>query len=359
MVLWGHTYNLFGGNQGHFMYDPLSTYIEPISPYGLPVASLGVNLFFSISGYLIANSFIRSNNLPAFIASRILRIYPALIVTITLTVLIVGGVFTSLPIWEYLSSGATWSYFLSNSLLLDNVRFFLPGVFEDLPFAGAVNGSLWSLPLELYFYFLVGVFGYLGLLNKSSLFNGFLLLFFFIANGLGLFEHDLFQKNYIVAAIWSFIFGTFLCVNRESISINKQGILLLLLFSWLSFGSEYYDFVSNFTFTYIVLWFGFLTPFLGIRLDAKGDFSYGVYLYAMPIQQILIHFKVSDYPALLALYAFLLTLCVAVLSWKLVEEPALAKRNELASKLSYLGERIDILRDFIYKKISIRWGSEQ
>lgn len=108
--------------------------------FGLPAAgSIGRIYFFSISGYLIAQSWDNDPNPYRYITRRALRIFPALIANTVLTVFIIGPLFTSLSLSKYFSNSQTWGYF-SNIFLYNTYS--LPGVFEHNTYPNAINGSL-------------------------------------------------------------------------------------------------------------------------------------------------------------------------------------------------------------------------
>ena len=140
----------------------------------LPLGPLGVYIFFSISGYLIAQSWDRDSHALRFFIRRGLRIFPALIVVTILTVFVLGPAITTLPIWEYFKSNSTWGYF-SNIILY--MSYALPGVFEHNTYPNAVNGSLWSLTTEFGMYMLLMIFGVLRLPRAATpVVAGFMML---------------------------------------------------------------------------------------------------------------------------------------------------------------------------------------
>lgn len=120
--------------------------------YGIPIHEVGVDIFFIIGGYLIARSWMRGPDFAKYICRRIFRIFPALFFCVCITVFLVGPLATSLTLGEYFSDRLTWKY-LMNIFLSTNHA--LPGVFADNPYPAAVNGSLWSLPVEFMMYFLL------------------------------------------------------------------------------------------------------------------------------------------------------------------------------------------------------------
>jgi peptidoglycan/LPS O-acetylase OafA/YrhL len=78
--------------------------------------------------------------------------------------------------------------------------------------------------------------------------------------------------------------------------------------------------------TYAFLWLAFTLPFS--RFEARGDYSYGTYIYAFPVQQIFALAGVQENG--FALYfggSVLITLMLAILSYRLVEAPCLRWKN--------------------------------
>src|SRR4051794_29915781 len=126
--------------------------------------SLGVLIFFAISGFLVARSWSYDPRLLSFCAKRALRLLPALVVCLLLTALVLGPLVTTLSTSSYLENPATKRFVLDNATL--QTRYTLPGVFGDVPnpHPTIVNGSLWTLPLEVKSYFLIAALGCLGAL---------------------------------------------------------------------------------------------------------------------------------------------------------------------------------------------------
>ena len=145
-VLISHCWPLFG-------LEP-----EPIG-HLMGFESLGflcVNVFFFVSGFLVTQSFDRHAALRDFAIARLTRILPALAVSTILTAVVLGPIVSTLPVHDYFRDPRTWSY-LGNALVF-MPQFDLPGVFSTVPTPNSVNGSLWTLPLEIAMYAtLVGV----------------------------------------------------------------------------------------------------------------------------------------------------------------------------------------------------------
>jgi len=312
LVLYGHSFVFLG------LPEPLFLSLQPLG-------ALGVLIFFTISGYLITESWDRDPNLSRFIARRMLRIFPALVVCTLLSILVLGPALTTRDYASYFSDARTWQY-LRNILLY--IVYYLPGVFETNRVPNAVNGSLWSIPIEVLMYVMVMLIGVLG--NRRW---GFALLalgsaavsFFWAARapevvvvygsdmrqvficgtyfwlGAVFYKFDL--KRYFTLPLLVLAFTALLCLEPWP-GLLTIGAWVLLPTIVLAFGLSH-------------------SPSLS-RLMRQGDYSYGIYIYAFPIQQTMVTYF-PQMPIVSYLIAcFGLTLACAVVSWHLIEQPSLA-----------------------------------
>ncbi len=134
-----------------------------------------VGIFFIISGYLICMSFQKTNNVIKYFISRVLRIFPALVVVVLLAAFFVGPIVTDLSLHDYFTHGGTWQYL--KAIGLYPMQFTLPEVyFSEGNHGTSVNGSLWTLSYEFNCYVLVGLLGVMKLLKKEVVL--FLFIFF-------------------------------------------------------------------------------------------------------------------------------------------------------------------------------------
>ncbi len=79
---------------------------------------------------------------------------------------------------------------------------------------------------------------------------------------------------------------------------------------------------------YLLIATAIILPLSGF--SKYGDFSYGIYVYAFPIQQTIVYLLYPNINEIqLMLYAFVITLIVAVISWKLIEKPALSLKSKI------------------------------
>ena len=321
LVIWGHGWEL------------TTTLAEPLivlSNVALAGPSLGVWIFFVISGYLVSESF-QARGFMAFVEARFLRIYPAFFVSLIFGVLI-GASVTTLPLAEYVSHEQTWRY-VYRSLLTD-IQFTLPGVYAALPFPTGINGSLWTIPIEMMMYVGVIIAGVLTLLRRPTV--ALLVMGALIAalvsdpNRVLLIPRI--NQVYALPAVLCFLFGMIFYTNRDRIPLHGLGVVLLiglLILSGLAYppGSVF----TCAAIAYTTAWFAF-HPRLRVRIPPRiGDISYGLYVYALPIQQTVIYIYPGIGPWTLFVVAFSITAFVAWISWHVIEKRALALKGTLTS----------------------------
>jgi len=304
LVIYGHSYPIMGNGTPDIVLKTL----------GIKFAGgVAVNIFFIVSGFLIASSWQRST-WHAYLISRTVRIFPALIVCLLLTTFVMAPLVTTNPS-NYFFSSDTWDYFFYN-VSLYKVDYFISGVFED-NYDPAVNGSLWSLPIEFRLYIFVAVIGMLRLLSNKVYFWFFLCLLAIIytTNAPILLNMD---HNFIESTAF-FLIGILTWVYRYELTINYSSIALVLFFSILFYGKKefyivYFPLLTIFTF-YLALY---------IKLPKiERDLSYGVYLYGWPVQQLFAAQYPLMQPLLNALFSAIICLLIANLSWTYIEKPAL------------------------------------
>lgn len=324
-VLYGHSYVLSLGLKGGA--DPISNFL--ISTWGESLPSLSVDLFFVISGFLVCASYIQRENLFAFIKARVLRIFPALVVAVLFCIFIVGVFATVDSLSKYFLSPSTWGFFKHNAFLVFGVQYDLPGVFLNNPYPVSVNGSLWTLPIEVGMYFGVAVLGSLSLLKDEKLFNLFFitlcLIYALSVNNSFFIAYDLRH----VHLAFLFILGAFFYVNRGEIPLGFAPFGALCALAYLTKEYHFSLYVKSICFAYFVLLLA-LHPKLKLpSIDRWGDISYGLYIYAFPVQQTIAYLMPQVRPASIFMLSTCITVVLALLSWFLVEKPALKLKGKL------------------------------
>ncbi len=317
LVIWGHGWEL------------TKTPGEPVillSNASLAGAPLGVWIFFFISGYLVSESF-QARSLLAFIEARFLRIYPAFLVALLFGVFI-GACVTTLPLSDYVSNEYTWRY-IYRSLLTD-IQFNLPGVYATLPFANGINGSLWTIPIEMMMYVGVMIAGLLTLLRRPTwaLLVIASLMIWLVLDPSKVLIIPRVTQIFALPAVMCFALGMIFYTNRARIPLHGMGVVAIIALIILTNNAQPPGNVFVcIAIAYSTAWLAF-HPRVRVKIPARfGDISYGLYVYAFPIQQTVIYNVPSIGPWTLFVVAFSITAFVAWLSWHGVEKRALALKG--------------------------------
>lgn len=289
----------------------------------LPLGALGVYIFFAISGYLVAQSWQSDPHPVRFLQRRVLRIFPGLIVCTVLSVVFLGPLLTSLPILDYLSHPATRGYF-SNIVLY--ITFHLPGVFETNRVANAVNGSLWSLPAEFSMYLALALFGLLRVprLGWVALAIGLMLLSGMWAmrsqDMLVFYRTDL--RQVVSCGVYFWVGAASYRYGLKRIFSTTSVFLAIIAWLCLSRWIEMFVVASWVFLPFLSLAFGLASNSWLSRL-ADYDYSYGIYIYAFPVQQTVAKLWPQMPIELYLAITFSATVALAAMSWHWIERPAL------------------------------------
>ena len=243
-----------------------------------PFLKVLMPMFFVLSGFTLVT----------FLGLRVLRIYPALIVEILLSAILIGPVATTLPLSQYFS-GSDFFYYLLN--VTGHPHYYLPGVFEDNPLPGKVNEQLWTIPFELYCYISFAGLFLLGIKTKrimapaAAVFGFASLLIFHLVRHHGFFERAAASNGYILVVC--FLAGVSGYLYRENIPWSKRFFVVAALAVYGLGFLQGGDFFVIFPAAYVTIFIGLSNP--KRRGVLKGaDLSYGIYLYGLAIQQMVV-----------------------------------------------------------------------
>lgn len=173
-------------------------------------------------------------DLLAFAEARVLRIFPGLIAAVLFTSLVVGGITSTFTVEEYYQHNEVYSYIIRGITLI-GLQHHLPGVFENNVWPGGVNGSLWTLPVEMFMYIMVAVAGVLKILNSRKLFIAGLLG---LTSGYYIFLYGYYMMHAIL--FFCFALGSFMYINRDIVLVSIPVLLLMCLATILSYDTELY-----------------------------------------------------------------------------------------------------------------------
>lgn len=315
------------------LLTPASAPVGLLGQISGAASALAVDVFFIASGFLVARSLLLRGDLTDFAASRILRIYPALIVLAFLTAFVLGPIVTALPLRAYLSIKAVYSFaFLDSIMIIPHYfRYQLPGVFTmlDSRFGDTVNGSLWTLPWELWMYCSLAALFKLRALNKLPLAFGLGIVSLLFAAAPQGWTAYVSEAEIAVRFLAFFYSGVALFVLRNYVALTPRTLLVAtaaFALTWWLFGRPV---LLPQWLGYIVL-YGVYQPGLVVGRWSEGaDYSYGLYIYAYPVQQTLIWATGMTSPVLHIAASFAITLMFAMLSWHFIEQPALRLKQRL------------------------------
>lgn len=294
------------------------------------LGGFGVLLFFSISGFLVMQSWESDPNALRFSAKRFLRIWPGFAVVITLTALVLGPFISTLSLSEYYAHPVVKDYF--NNLKF-SLRDQLPLTFVGNALPTAINGPIWTIPLEVKCYLALGVLGIAGLLRQRWVVTLLTAAAVFayaileprgdtIVNGLQWAPEQRFLLEFGL-----FFFAGVIIYKFRVVASRKRAYVVLAA-CWAIAGIAFVFDRALLAFWLVVPITTLLvgtasTPYLR-RIGRYGDISYGLYIYAFPVQQTLIWLYKDKLPwTTLFLLVLVVTVSLAFASWHLVEKRAL------------------------------------
>jgi peptidoglycan/LPS O-acetylase OafA/YrhL len=302
---------------------------------GKALSWYAVNLFFVISGYLIFLSWERTPSIKSFFWARFLRIMPGLFAMLVITVVILGTAFSTLAVGDFITNTATFKYFVGCLSVLF-VQYELPRVFSSNPIH-AVNGSLWTLRYEISCYFAVGAAGAIGALGSPHRRRTILLIGTLVAStmlisldALGLGDsNDRLGMIYEFARLsMCFQLGGLYSEFGDKIPLRSIFVVGLVALLLLIVHTSIFTPVASITTAYVACWFAFIPNGKWITWTRWApDYSYGIYIYAFPVQQAFISLMPGSSPSSNIIVGFCVTLFFAGISWHIVEKPALSLKR--------------------------------
>lgn len=303
------------------------------------LGGLSVEIFFIISGYLILNSLKFSKTALNYFWKRCLRLYPALIVMLIFTLIVIYFVYQGDNI--FLEKNF-WSY-VPNNLRLYRTQYNVTGVFENNLYPGAINGSLWSLCYEFTMYiFILLLFPFK---NNKKVLVSILLIFFLFTTYAHYFNQTLFldafhkiklESNLIYKLASFFIAGSLLSLidlnkyNTLPIKLSLFAIILATIFF------NFYATISIILVPIFILLVGLsFSKILNYIPNKIGDISYGVYIYGFLVQQTLMNYYNFN-PYVLCVLSLIITYFLSYLSWHFVEKKCIKYKNLFSNKTNKL-----------------------
>jgi peptidoglycan/LPS O-acetylase OafA/YrhL len=312
-VIFSHSYALLLGMGG---YEPLASATSGQFDFG----GTAVNAFFTLSGLVVTQAWLRHPNPRYFLTQRVRRIYPGLIVACLVCLAAV-----TIPAPHQRIFDAQWYGYIALAVLLTAEIPTLPRLFPDNPVPFALNGSTWTIGYEVACYFVLLFLGLAGALGWRRVTLGLFVLAWLtlVATTTG-----------ALTSPWPrfgthFLAGVVAYLYRDRIPaapLLMVGAVLALLVSAAlpPVGLLVFPVAG----TYLLLYAAYRTP--PSQIGRAADYSYGLYLYGFPVQQFLIYYLAPALtPITLFLAASLISAGLAWLSWHGVERRFL-RRPSLA-----------------------------
>ncbi len=296
---------------------------EPLAgAIGHSLGSIAVFIFFALSGYFIAGSFQRAASVRHFVLARVARLWPGLAVSLLFVAFILGPLVTSRPLQSYLVQPDLLSFFLRN-LTLIKPQYQLVDLFQDQPYP-AVEGSIWTLSYEVACYTIVLLCGVLGLLRNRKSMMGTVAVYLVLWSSPLVFDLPLHPSvSHMHSLSFPFMTGVSLWIWRDRVVLSLH-VLLVLAVLGVGLRTTALAFPALvIALTYGTFWLGHAPRGFLRKFNGLGDYSYGIYIYAFPLQGFAIWCWGSMTPAMNILSALPMTMICAILSWHMVEQPAM------------------------------------
>lgn len=324
LVVWSHSFRLHLGTDD-------TEWVNRLTGGLYSGGTIAVLVFFTISGFLVTQSYDRSRTPIAYLEKRVRRIYPGYMVATSICAFVVIPLFSAHP---HLSlSGALRTTSLNLRLL-------------DLPPSDAftmnpdhrVNGSLWTIPFEFGCYLGVLLIGAKRGYSLIALFAAVLIVHL----GMDLLVHQpatgLTKIAYLSTMLLpSFLVGIVAYSYRDRLPRSRVILISSLVAAVVAcrLDGPSANLVVVPAVGYATFYFAFSDRVRLQHFGRMGDFSYGTYLYAFPIQQMVqARFGREMGLASYIVVSILLSLIAGVASWHLVEKHFLHRRREVRAALA-------------------------
>ena len=287
---------------------------------GRTLGTHAVLVFFALSGFLISASYHRTPDPHHFLARRARRILPGLLVALLLTAFVLGPMTSSLPTLAYLGHREVWVFLGWNGAML-GLAPQLPGVFQDNPLP-AVAGSIWTLHYEVLCYLAVLGLGMVRILTNRAW--AIALVGLLAALNVATQEVALHPRlGHLLDLALPFSMGVACFAWRDRIVLSPLWLCAAAGLAWMMAGTAVSEITSVVALVYAVFLVGYL-PRLLVPVRFAADYSYGLYVYAFPVQGLIVFVYGPMGPLANIALALPVTLIFAALSWHCVERPWLS-----------------------------------
>lgn len=293
--------------------------------------------FFAISGYLITASRVATPSLLDYSWRRFLRIYPGFLAALLVVAFVMA------PASELLGRTGNYDWssgagFVANNAAVMMRQWGIDGTLQAVPFAGTWNGSAWTLFYELLCYAAVGILVSIlpTRVMKPAVIAAFVACVL-VTTAAHTFGAPIPEALELTARLGGFFSaGVIVYLFRDRVVLNAGGAILSLLLLVGIAAAWQFQVLAGMPVAYLMMYLGARLPFT--QIGARNDISYGMYIYAFPVQQLIATaYPNQELPLPIFIAAsILLTLPFAWASWLLVEKPAMRFKRLMKKRTAVL-----------------------
>lgn len=290
----------------------------------------GVPAFFFLSGFLIYGSYQTTNDLFKYFRNRFLRLFPALFVVCTISSLWIY-------FYRYNMGFLDNDFIFSWTLLQISIgQAYNPPELRDFG-VGVINGSLWTITVEIIFYFMVPFISYFIKKFRFSLFFITFLSFIFYSYSEYFLSFDLFLGRTLYDFLkltplywgWMFFLGIYFYIYFEYLEkYFKYFIFAFIpLFLLLSFGVDgpFFNSTGNQLGLFYFIFYVMIIIFIAFKLKPMNincDLSYSVYIIHMPLVNVFMVYNINN-----VFLLFFIVFLFSLFSWFYIEKPSLKLKD--------------------------------
>lgn len=296
---------------------------------GMTVGNIAVDIFFFVSGFLVCSSLMARQNVRSFWRARFFRVFPGLAASVLITVAVSAVSLRPEQYQQFFGDKHLWLFVVKNLTLFFGVWTSIPVALDQVPYHSVANGSLWTLPFEVRLYLGLGLLWLaarsLRAAGRFPTFEHWVTLTAFVMMLVYLVHAD--------PSLWNLRFSTFFCcgvaayVHRSHIHLRVDLFLVCAVALAISaYNRTAFYIVYDLVLGYLILFVVFARLPVFRFYNRLGDYSYGMYIYAFPVQQFIAKLIPGITAWQMLPLSFGITLIFAVGSWHLIEMPALRRK---------------------------------
>ena len=329
------------------------------------LGTIAVYGFFGLSGFLIAGSASR-NGIGRYLWQRFLRIFPGFWICLVVTAFVFGSIAwrhqnpvraRACGLHCYLTEPGGPVGYLIHNFWLEISQPTISGTLQPGIFSNVWNGSLWTLIFEFLCYLMLAALSVVGLLRHRAAVAGLALgawaAAIVVTSVPNLAADFSPSHHWYVMQMFTFVpiflTGSLLFLYSEKIPDSglvatvSTGLFLLGFILPVGAGVPVFTFTSmgltSVFLVYPLLWLGIHLPVP--KVGARNDYSYGVYIYAFPVQQLLLVWGVARWGYWpYTLLTLLIVAPIAAASWWAVEKHALRLKRMRFPRSEHASDRL-------------------